>query len=261
MSAPIGRARDPPLLRLGLDAGGKDQCSPRRSCRPAAPSALALLERGIDTLYANDPDEALLLARQERDRIGALVVPGSISLGTLDGLIDRIVHGLPGGIAAILAIAPSLEQREHLRALRERRIGWVLRAPYEAADLRFAVSAALATGDPADPRTGLRVPIRLSAEVGAAEARRGGLIRNLSIGGAYVVLPDPEEQGTPIGVRFYLGDSLVCAEAVVVHRRLQPEPRHTEREIGMGIAFRQLGDPERRLLQEFIRARVESFRL
>jgi hypothetical protein len=108
-------------------------------------AALALLERGIDTLYANDPDEALLLARQERHRIGALVVPGTIELGTLDALLERVVNGLPGGLAAVIAVGPSLEQRTHLGALRERRIGWVLRAPYEASDLRFVVSAALTT--------------------------------------------------------------------------------------------------------------------
>jgi hypothetical protein len=62
-------------------------------------------------------------------------------------------------------------------------------------------------------------------------------------------------------MHLHLGDSLLRAEAVVVHRQLRVESQHAEREIGMGIAFRQLGDLERSLLQEFIRARVESFRL
>ena len=35
-------------------------------------AALRLLELGIDVLYANDLDEAELLARQESERLGAV---------------------------------------------------------------------------------------------------------------------------------------------------------------------------------------------
>ena len=149
--------------------------------------ALGLVERGIDPLYANDVDEVHLMALQETGRVGALVVPGALSLATLDVLIDRIAPQLWAGARSVVVVGPP-DDRAALRELEDRGISWVLREPYDASEFRFVVAAALATEDKLDPRGGLRVPLTIAISVRHGAAAAEGLVRNLSIGGAYVAL-------------------------------------------------------------------------
>jgi hypothetical protein len=221
--------------------------------------ALGLIERGIDPLYAKAVDEAILLA-QDDERVGALVLPGSLPLATIDETLARVAPLLWAGAAAILLVAPPRE-RALMRALRDRGIRWILYHPYDVAELRFAVAAALATEDDLDPRSGLRVPIRLAASVASGEASREAWLRNVSVGGAYLALPDPPEVGETVAVDVALGEQPLHAVGRVAHRLAAPLPGRAEREPGIGVAFQPLDDGERRLLEEFIRERVNSFRL
>jgi len=224
--------------------------------------ALGLIERGIDPLYAKTLDEAVLLA-QDDERVGALVVPGALPLEALDETLARLAPQLWAGAGAVLIVAPPRE-RARMRALRDRGIRWILYDPYDVTELRFAVAAALATEDDLDPRSGLRVPIRLAASVAsvpAGGAPREAWLRNLSVGGAYLALPDPPEVGDTVAVDVSFGDQPFHAVGRVAHRLAAPLPGRAEREPGVGIAFQPLGDAERRLLADFIRERVNSFRL
>jgi hypothetical protein len=222
--------------------------------------ALGLIERGIDPVYAKSVDEALLLA-QDDERVGALVMPGTLPLETLDETLTRVTPQLWAGAAAVLIVAPPRE-RALMRALRDRGIRWILHAPYDAAELRFAVAAALATEDDLDPRNGLRVPIRLAATVAAgAEAPREAWLRNVSVGGAYLALPEPPAVGETVAVQVSFGDRGLAAVGRVAHRLAAPLPGRAEREPGIGVAFQPLDDAGERLLEEFIRERVNSFRL
>jgi hypothetical protein len=222
--------------------------------------ALGLIERGIDPLYAKDPAEALLLAEEEEERVGALVVPGTLPLDTLDAALESIAPHLWAGAGAVVVVAPPRD-RALLRALRDRGIRWLLYDPYDAAELRFAVAAALATEDDLDPRSGLRVPIRLDAVLEVDGIRRPACIRNLSLGGAYVAATDPPPVGSAIALDLGLGDRPLRVGGRVVHRLADPEPGRAEREPGVGVAFHPVQDSERRLLESFIRERVDSFRL
>lgn len=228
--------------------------------------ALGLIERGIDPLYAKDLEEVTLLARQEEERVGALVVPGTLPLASLDAMLDCVAPQLWAGAAAVVVVAPPRE-RAQLRALRDRGIHWVVYAPYDAAELRFAVAAALATEDDLDPRGGLRVPIRIEARLEtcsaavAAEPDRDAFVRNLSIGGAYLALADPPEVGEHLSVSFHLGERPLRVAARAVHRLAEPLPGRAEREPGIGVAFGPLEPEDQRHLAEFIRERVGSFRL
>lgn len=224
--------------------------------------ALGLLQRGIDPVYAKTVDEAVLLA-QEDERVGALVLPGTLPLETLDEVLARIAPQLWAGAGAVLFVAPPRD-RALMRALRDRGIRWLLHHPYDAAELRFAVAAALATEDDLDPRSGLRVPIRLAATVGAVagdDAARAACLRNLSIGGAYLALDDPPAVGDRAAIELSFGDRPLRATGRVAHRLATPLPGRSEREPGFGIAFDPLVEDAQRLLAEFIRERVNSFRL
>lgn len=221
--------------------------------------ALGLIERGIDPLYAKSVEEALLLA-QDDERVGALVMPGALPLELLDITLARLAPQLWAGAGAVLLVAPPRE-RALMRALRDRGIRWILHDPYDASELRFAVAAALATEDDLDPRSGLRVPLRLAARVDAGAAPREAWLRNLSVGGAYLALPDPPEVGDTVAVDVSFGDQPLHATGRVAHRLPAPLPGRAEREPGIGVAFEPLADAERRLLEELIRERVNSFRL
>lgn len=222
-------------------------------------SALGLIARGIDPLYAADLDEAQLLLGEER-RVGALVLPGTLPLASLDAALDRLASQLRGGTAAVVIVRPPRE-RAHLRALRDRKIQWVVRPPFDTAELRFAVSAALASADELDPRTGLRVPMRLPARVRADGAEVEGRILDLSLSGAYVALPEPPAVGRPVLVQLAVGDRAVALEGRVVHRLAEPEPGRAADEPGIGISFRPPAERDQRILECFVRARVDSFRL
>ena len=222
-------------------------------------ATLELVSLGLDPLYANEEDELLLLAREHRERIAALVVPGTLPLERLDAITERVGSLLPGGNAAIVVVAPP-RQRTLLAALRVRSIRWVVFSPYDASELRFAVAAALATGDALEPRSGLRVPIRLPASVCHAGCRQDGEITNLSVGGAYVALARPPGPGAMLSLGFPIGERMLSLSASVAHRSEASRPGSNGGP-GMGVAFSGLGPPDARLIEDFVRERIASFQL
>jgi hypothetical protein len=225
-----------------------------------ARAALALVERGLDPLYARDPDEILLLARQDRARIGALMLPGALPVEHVDRVLARIAPILPAERAAVIAVAPARD-RASRRALAERGVGWAVWDAEDVDDLRFAVSAALASYDALDPRSGLRVPVHLEAVVEVDRAPRRATVRNLSLGGAYLALGDPPAAAAEIACEISLAERLLRVRARVAHRAADGGARRAEPHPGCGVAFQSPSDADRRLLEEFIRERIGSFRL
>jgi hypothetical protein len=232
---------DPERTRLGIEAVG-------------------LVDRGIDPLYAADPNEALLLAQQEGHRLGALVVPGSLSMATFDALIAEVAPELWAGAGAIVVVDPPRD-RGSLRALCDRGIRWALREPYDAAEFRFVVSAAFATDDKLDPRRGLRVPIHLPARVELPGGPADAMVRNLSVGGAFVALAEPPPPRTEIALELCLGEGELRCRASAVYRQPAGVPNRAIQEAGMGVAFRDVGEGDSKRLAEFVRERVGGFRL
>lgn len=228
-------------------------------CEKLGGAALGLIARGIDPLYAGDVDEALLLLAEER-RVGALVLPGTLSLATFDAVLDRIASRLAARTAAVVVVAPPRE-RTLLRALRDRNIRWVVRTPFDGAELRFAVAAALASEDELDVRSGLRVPIRLPARLEIGGGLREAEIRDLSFCGAYMALPEPPPVGELLSLELAVGDRRLRSDARVVHCLSEYEAGRAEGEPGIGVHFQSLGEPERRVLECFVQARIDSFRL
>lgn len=222
--------------------------------------ALGLVERGIDPLYAGDPDEAHLLALQETGRVGALVLPGSLPLDQLDSLLDRITPQLWAGPAAVVIVGPPSE-RGLLRELRDRGVSWTLREPYDASEFRFVVSAALATDDKLEPRSGLRVPIALPATLRADGEACHAATRNLSIGGAYVAVERALAPAQEVEIEIGLGERALSLAATVVYCQTRTAWGRAEREPGVGIAFRGVVEDDRNALASFVRERVDSFRL
>ncbi|MGH7288476.1 MAG: PilZ domain-containing protein [Myxococcota bacterium] len=223
-------------------------------------AALGLVQQGLDPLYTTDADEACQLARQEQSRIAALVVSGAIEIARLDPMLREIVPRLAGGAAAIVVVAPP-RQRSTLAALRDRGIRWAVWEPYDESELRFAVAAALASGDVLETRRGLRAPLRLPVAIRNARLSREGELRNLSVGGAYVALSEPPEPSASLGLEFPIGERMFRTQATVAHRQCGASDRSAERGPGMGVAFTGMTPLEVRLVAGFVRERVESFRI
>jgi DNA-binding response OmpR family regulator len=222
--------------------------------------SLTLLRQGIDVLFAAHADEALLLARQERERIGALLVSSRCDEAELDRIATSVVSPARKSRVAI-AVVGRQPERELLRRLRDRGVDWVLWEPYEPVELRFLVAAALASGDAAEPRAGLRVPLRIAVTAVVGSLRVAATLRDVSDGGAYLTSAKPCEVGTALRIEFPLGTGHFALEATVVHRLAEGDPARPDREPGMGVQFGQLSEAQRRRLTEFIQERIRSFRL
>lgn len=220
-------------------------------------AALHLIQHGLDPLYARDLDALAALAQKHADRVAALVVPGTLPLDRLDATLDRVGAALPSGGASVVVVAPARE-RPYLAALRERGIRWAVFAPYRPGELRFAVGAALATGDALEPRHGLRVPVRLPVTVRQAGATHRGETTNLSVGGAFVALTGAPDPGVGLSLEFPIGERLLQVEARVAHRTAEAR---CDAPSGMGVAFVGLSGLEAHLLEGFVRECVDSFRL
>ena len=223
-------------------------------------AALHLIQYGLDPLYARELDELAALARAHAGRVAALVVPGALAEGELDAVLDRILPALPSGRASVVVVAPPRE-RARLVALRERGLRWVVFAPYQPSELRFAVTAALATGDALEPRCGLRVPTRLPASVRYGGATRSGQITNLSVGGAFVGLPDPPAPGAALSLEFPIGERLLNVGAVVARCAGEARAGRADGGPGVGVVFAGLSPVEAHLIEGFVRECVDSFRL
>jgi hypothetical protein len=223
--------------------------------------AIGLVERGIDPLYASDVDEAHLLALQESGRVGALVLPGDLPLAMIDTLIHRITPQLWAGPRAIVVVGPPDNDPDLLRALRDRSLSWVLREPYDAAEFRFVVAAALSSEDKLEARSGLRVPISQPVRITSASREQQGSIRNLSIGGAYIALDAPPAPGERILLACQLGEYRFSPEAVVVYNQTPGTSGRAVRESGMGVSFRNLEEAARNALTVFVEERVRCFQL
>jgi hypothetical protein len=209
---------------------------------------------GVEPLFAKDADDAVLLVDEHRAQIAALVIPGSLPLEELDRMLERLTPRLEIGREAVLVVAPP-RVRMHLAGLRERGVCWAVWEPFDADELHFAITATLSSEDALEPRRGLRVPIRLPIQIRYEGEEYEGEIVNLAMGGAYVSLPDPPEPDAGVVVQFPIGERMLETQARVAHRRAEGGFP------GMGLAFGGLAASDERLLDGFVRERVNSFRL
>jgi len=223
-------------------------------------AALTLLETGIDVLYAADPDEAMLLASQESERLGALLVPSSLNVEEFDGLIERVCPRLGGFVESLVPVGlePDAAVTSHLR---RRGIRWCLWEPYEPRELRFVTAAALMAGDPSERRKNLRVPAQLFAGTLQGSERRSAVVCDLSTGGAYLGLEPCFEAGTEVDLELPLQPSSVYLRAVVAHTHEGDAPPRPDLPGGMGVQFLKLGSEDVAALSRLLEELTGPYRL
>jgi hypothetical protein len=221
---------------------------------------MRLLELGIDVLYANDADEAALLARQESDRLDAVLIPTSFDLEEVARLLARVCSQLAAGVRSLVLVGlePNPALVEDLRA---KGVRWCLWEPYDERELRFVLTAAMSSNHGDDPRKDLRVPTAISTAVFMGRHRKDVTVHDLSISGAYLAAPDPFLKGSVIRVDIPLAGGSVQGKARVVNAKTAGKPGRPDVPDGMGIVFTALAPESEPTLQSFLRDSIRRFQL
>jgi len=223
-------------------------------------AALSLLEVGIDVLYAADPDEAQLLAAQERERLGALLVPSSLEPASLSSLLGRVCPFLGGGVETLVPVG--LEPSPAVsRTLRRSGVRWCLWEPFETAELRFVTAAALMSGNPAERRKKLRVPAQLLAGVVQGDVRRQAVVCDLSNRGAYLGIEPAFEPQTEVTMELQSGPEPLVVTARVAHTHPSDRPPRTDLPGGMGVEFSAVGSDAQTSVSHLLDGLTRPFRL
>ena len=223
-------------------------------------ASMQLLELGIDVLYANDVDEAELLARQESGRLGALLIPDVFDQADTDRLLERVGARLEAGPRGVIVTGnrPDAETRRRLRA---RGVRWGVWHPYEIRELRFVMTAAMSDSHAGERRKHLRIPTDLSTTVFMGRHRKDVILHDLSVSGAYFATQYPFLEDSRLSIELPLPDGAVFAKAVVVNAKTADKPGRDDVPDGMGVAFSDLPEQDLTALRKFVEAWVDRFRL
>ncbi|HUU98582.1 MAG TPA: PilZ domain-containing protein [Phycisphaerae bacterium] len=221
--------------------------------------ALRLLRMGIDTLYADCFDEALLLADQEGARIRALIASPNFPVDELRRLRARVSRREGQRILPGLIVIGDLPDDEHRKALREIGAEWGLWELDDDASLRFVVNAAVSAPSERADRREPRIPTNLLASFRTGGARSNAVIYTLSARGAFLETPNPMAEGATLEVELTFADRLINAPAQVVHCNGLEQQRAACTPLGMGVVFEELPEGQALFLREFVAERAELF--
>ena len=211
--------------------------------------AWILLQAGFDTLHAALPDEAWLLARQESQRVGLLVLPSTAE----PAAIRKIVEVLPQAARTlVVGPQPSLEVRAALREAGAQRAVW---EPWEEQTLTYVVREMVASIRRGSPRKSVRVPVHFEAVLTAKQEKGGAQVTALSESGAFLVTEVACSEGDEVEIEFWLPDGPISARATVRSLRAKDDSP------GFGVAFSQVGQAEAERLVAFVRDRAELLAL
>jgi uncharacterized protein (TIGR02266 family) len=220
--------------------------------------SMSLLVLGHRSIYADDLDELVVLAREREARIGALLVPAHRAFEWWPLLSKRILEPLALSPQAVLPVGDRVPDAD-AETLFCDGVRWALRAPHSPWELRFAVSQVLFENDPNEGREDTRVPCSIPVEVTSDSRSQTARITDLSRGGVFVQLAHPHPNDTPVVLCAELCGRVVSLRGRVAWRTGPRSAAWLDR--GMGVEFHDV-DPEalELLRQETERAR-DRFRL
>ncbi len=220
--------------------------------------AVQLVRLGLDALYTNQRDEAALLASQESRRIGALLLHSSNPPDVVSSLVASVGAraGLSKGAVILIGPKPDHVARDALRKLG---IRWWVEAHEDPVTLRSLVSFVVAAGDEADTRIEPRVPAALLAEVSTDGQATDARVRNLSVGGAFLELEEPFDEGRKVSLVIALADERLQTEAGV--RYAVRDTGDGALPAGNGVCFIDLDLATQAILRRFLAEEVGRYRL
>ena len=224
------------------------------------PAAMRLLDLGIDVVYANDVDEAELLARQESARLGAVLLPFHLLPSRVDELLARVCSQLEAGASALVPVGPAPDP-ELVASLAARGVEWRLTEPYDERALRFVMTAAMATGHAGERRKSLRIPLDVETVVWMGRYRKEVRVHDISSGGAYFAARHPFLEGSQLTIDIPLPNGAVVGKATVVNAKTEDVPARADVPDGMGVSFTRLMAGSEERLRAFLEEWLARFRL
>lgn len=225
---------------------------------PLGDLSLQLITLGLRPLYATDFDELVLLAREYREQVGAVLVSAHRANEALPSLRKRVLEPLGLPPAAVIPVGDRLAPQQS-EALRGEGLRLCLRSPYEAHELRFVVARTLSDTDPEELRLDPRVPCNLPVMIQSEHRETKGRLADLSTGGAFVALAHPHGERSQVALAFTLREQACTVTARVAWRTGPASPPWCDR--GMGVEFVGTGSDTRTLLRRFVAEQVHRFRL
>ena len=225
---------------------------------PLSGLSLSLIALGLTPLYSSDLDELVLLSREYRERVGAILVPTDTVRDRVGAVLERIVEPLGLSASALVPVG-SPPDLEDLEALADRGLRWALWRPFETPDLRFVVAHVLSNSDPEELRLHARVPCSLPAQVESPLRKAEVLLTDLSPGGCFARLAQPYPREARIRLRFELDLHPVSIRCRVAWSTGADRPDWHD--AGMGVEFLEMEDDDRESLGRYVDERVARYRI
>ena len=222
--------------------------------------AIRLLELGIDTMYANDLDEAALLSRQEVGRLGGVLTSSEGPLSQIENIVNRVCAGLDAGASSLVLVGPEMSE-EKAGSLRKLGISWRLSEPYEERDLRFVLSLAMSKEYADERRKSLRIPTEIPTTVFMGRHRQDVTVRDLSLSGVYCASPHPFLPASQLSIEIPLPDGTFIAKGEVRNAKTADVTGRADVPDGMGVAFTHINEKSTNLLQGFVHSWIKRFTL
>jgi uncharacterized protein (TIGR02266 family) len=224
---------------------------------PLGELSLALIRLGVRPLYTTALDELLLLSREYRSQIGALLVPSEDAVARLPALRKHLLDPLGLSLSSLVPVGSRLVP-ERADPLRAEGLRFCLPAQPEPHELRYVVASAIAHGDREELRRDPRVPCELPVSVESEHRTVDGALTNLSMGGVFVALANPFPEGAAVRLHLVFGGRTAVVAARVLRRIDVQTPN--ERDRGMGVSFVDMDEATAEALQGFVDERLRRIR-
>ncbi len=218
---------------------------------------LELTRQGLLVLYTRFPDEALLLAQQEPEAIGTvLIAPTTPSEPVRSALQCLRAKGREPGII-VVGKAPNEDRRAKLRELGAQWAAWEPYTPEALANLITMTHGAPIDGE---RRSQPRLPVSIEASL-VPMNRQSELVKihSLGTGGAFIAMSSPLEVGEKFTIGFRLqGDTIELRGETLytVTRRSKWQQSHAR---GIGVRFEGLDADSSSRLVRWEKAESERF--
>ena len=224
-------------------------------------AALTLVRLGVEALYANDIDEASLLARQEGARVRGALAPASAGPAEAAEILEALApHTNIRPASLVLCRAAAGRGRD--RGAARRGLRWSLWEPYEPSELRFLATLAVWEGSDSDLRIEPRVPTSLRASVTLSGKTRPVRVLDLTTSGRLPRDGRAARSGPPPRPRDRAAERLDPdrrLRALGARRRGEAGP--PERPAGAGVEFAPPRPAEAEALRAQMLAGMSRFEL
>lgn len=214
--------------------------------------ALDLLGRDFEVHYANDSDEAQLLANDAGGQINAVLFTASVDIERIPDLAARFC------VSPECLIPFGQRPPEHVvSALAHHGVRWHLWDEPTDESIRFVISGVLYNHDPFELRYHLRVPTALPARFEVGEHKSETTIRDLGLGGACLLGGVIGEEGDAGQLIFEVDDREVCLPT----RTVWTAPDANDRLSVGGVSFQEIDPESGEVIDELLRSVVTRHRI